>query len=480
MSLDDKAVFQHRDHELGLCDGSKHVDTAGAEYVEGTVEEKKLVTKIDYHLIPILWAMYVFNYLDRTNIGNAKVGGMETDLDLSSSDYSLIVSIFFVAYLLFEPPAVMVLARTKPSIFLPTIMIAWGAVSVAVKGIHGLGGMIAFRIVLGFLEAGFFPGVMLVLSCWYKASHSAPSELSKRIAIFYTGTILAGAFGGLLAGGIIDGMDNIGGVRGWKWLFIIEGLGTVVVGVIAYFLLPDYPTNTKWLSADERRLATTRLAIREDLDDKMPFKKAVSLSIRDPKMWLFMLSLNTILAAGTVSYFFPTLMGALGYSGRMVQFMTVPIYTVTLVFNLAMGFSADFTGKKAYHVVGCCVFAIVSFIICAAATQFPVRYAFICFGFAGVQCCVPLLISWEVTMFPGRERRAVSVPVINGFGNLASVYGSFIWPSQDAPRYIVGFAVMTTFMFVAGSIALLIKLVWDDKGLGRIDYKAQEQESESK
>ena len=178
--------------------------------------------------------------------------------------------------------------------------------------------------------------------------------------------------------------------------------------------------------------------------------------------------------------------------------MTVPIYTVTLVFNLAMGFSADFTGKKAYHVVGCCVFAIVSFIICAAATQFPVRYAFICFGFAGVQCCVPLLISWEVTMFPGRERRAVSVPVINGFGenaqpfrvsrsganlspgNLASVYGSFIWPSQDAPRYIVGFAVMTTFMFVAGSIALLIKLVWDDKGLGRIDYKAQEQESESK
>lgn len=104
--------------------------------------------------------------------------------------------------------------------------------------------------------------------------------------------------------------------------------------------------------------------------------------------------------------------------------MTVPIYAVTLVVNLTMGFSADHTGKKAYHVVGCCALAMVSFIICAADTHFPVRYAFICFGFAGVQCCVPLLISWEVTMFPGRERRAVSVPLINGFGrNIHPIHG---------------------------------------------------------
>ncbi|KAJ9640865.1 hypothetical protein H2204_003154 [Knufia peltigerae] len=427
-SLDQKLDVQHCDQELALHGGdSKVVEPPTSGYVEGTEEEKKLVRKIDMHLIPILWAMYVFNYLDRTNIGNAKVGGMEEDLKLSSSDYSLVLSIFFVAYLLFEPPAVMVLARTKPSLFLPSIMIAW------------------------------------------------PSELSKRIAIFYTGTILAGAFGGLLAGGIIDGMEGVGGVRGWKWLFIIEGLGTVIAGFVAYLLLPDYPTNTKWLSEAERKLATTRLILREDLDKKMSYKKAIVLSIKDWKMWLFMLSLNTILASGTVSYFFPTLMGALGYKGRMVQFMTVPIYAVTLVINLIMGYSADYTGKKAYHVVGCAILAVVSFIICAASKNFSVRYAFICFGFAGVQCCVPLLISWEVTMFPGRERRAVSVPVINGFGNLASVYGSFIWPSHDAPRYIMGFAVMTTFMFIAGATALLIKRIWDDKGLARIDYDQQEE-----
>ncbi|KIW53739.1 hypothetical protein PV05_09285 [Exophiala xenobiotica] len=474
MSLKDKAGT-HCEQEHCLHDDPKIIEAAAPEYVEGTPQEKRLVRKIDMHLIPILWAMYVFNYLDRTNIGNAKVGGMEKDLSLSSSDYSLILSIFFVAYLLFEPPAVMVLARTKPSIFLPSIMVAWGAVSVAIKGIDSLGSMIAFRVALGFLEAGFFPGVMLVLSCWYK-----PSELSKRIAVFYTATILAGAFGGLLAGGIIDGMEGVGGVRGWKWLFIIEGLGTVVVGVAAFLLLPDYPTNTKWLSEQERRLATTRLVIREDLDKKMHYKKAILLSLKDWKLWLFMLSLNTILASGTVSYFFPTLMGALGYKGRMVQFMTVPIYAVTLVINLLMGFSADYTGQKAYHVLGCSTLAVISFIICAASKNFAIRYAFICFGFAGVQSCVPLLISWEVTMFPGRERRAFSVPLINGFGNLASVYGPFIWPAHDAPRYIMGFAVMTMFMFIAGSIALVIKKIWDDKGLERIDYEAQESEQQNK
>ncbi len=176
--------------------------------------------------------------------------------------------------------------------------------------------------------------------------------------------------------------------------------------------------------------------------------------------------------------------------------MTVPIYAVTTVVTLALGYSADHTGQKAYHVAGCSALAVVSFVICAAVDRMAVRYAFICFGFAGVQASVPLLISWEITMFPGRERRAVSVPVINGFGefflfflsfffclyiplkryigNLASVYGSFIWPAEDAPRYITGFAVMTAFMLIAGATALLVKRIWDDKGLERIDYGAQQ------
>lgn len=147
--------------------------------------------------------------LDRTNIGNAKTGGMQADLNLTASEYSLVLSIFFVGYLLWEVPSNMMLARSRPSIFLPTIMFIWGAMSIGAKGINSLGGMVAFRFVLGLVEAGFFPGVMLLMSCWYK-----PAELSKRIALFYTASLMAGAFGGLLAGGVISGLEGKGGTRG--------------------------------------------------------------------------------------------------------------------------------------------------------------------------------------------------------------------------------------------------------------------------
>lgn len=128
----------------------------------------------------------------------------------------------------------MLLARSKPAIFLPSLMVTWGAVSIIVAAINNLGGMIAFRFALGIIEAGFFPGVMLLMSCWYK-----PQELSKRIAFFYTASLVSGAFGGLLAGGLIQGMEGLGGIRGWKWLFMIEGAATVLIAIGAYFVLPS-------------------------------------------------------------------------------------------------------------------------------------------------------------------------------------------------------------------------------------------------
>lgn len=153
------------------------------------------------------------------------------------------------SYLLFEVPSNMLLARSKPAIFLPSIMVTWGAVSIIVAAIHNLAGMVCFRFALGIIEAGFFPGVvsatrkspedsadqkMLLLSCWYK-----PQELSKRIAFFYTASLVSGAFGGLIAGGLIEGMEGLGGIRGWKWLFMIEGAATVLIAIGAYFVLPS-------------------------------------------------------------------------------------------------------------------------------------------------------------------------------------------------------------------------------------------------
>jgi len=453
--MDRKAEVEH-------FDGVKPEDLERdvAFYTPGTAEEARLVRKIDKRLLPMLWLMYIFNYLDRTNIGNAKTGGMQKDLALTSSEYSLVLSIFFVGYLLNEIPCNMLLARSKPSIFLPCIMLAWGGMSIGAKGVTSLGGMVAFRFVLGLVEAGFFPGVMLLLSCWYK-----PKELSKRIALFYTASLMSGAFGGLLAGGIITGMEGLGNTRGWKWLFIIEGLITVCIAAVSFLVLPNYPSTTKWLTEDERRLAVARLARREDGAAILSHKAAFIEAFKDPKTYLFMIMYNITNSVGTISYFFPTLMNSLGYTGRTAQFMTVPIYCVALVVAVGLGWNADRTGRKAYHVMGAALMGVISFVICLSVKNNAVRYAFICFGGAGIWTAVPILLSWIVIMFDGREKRAVCIAAINGVGNLSSVYGSFFWPSKDAPRYIMGFGITTGLMALAAALAGFALWMYGDRGV---------------
>ncbi|WOO84172.1 MFS transporter prlL [Vanrija pseudolonga] len=405
------------------------------------------------------------NYLDRTNIGNAYPGGMGTDLNLTSSDYSLVLSIFFVGYLLWEVPSNMMLAHSTPRVFLPTIMFIWGAMSIGAKGIHNLGGMVAFRFVLGLVEAGFFPGVMLLMSCWYK-----PAELSKRVAIFYTAALMAGAFGGILAGLIIEGLEGKAGTRGWKWLFIIEGLITVFFASIAFFVLPNYPATTKWLTEEERELAINRLRVGAGADapeEHVSHFQAFKDACKDPKTWVFVVVYNLINGAGTISYFFPTLMKTLGYTGRKIQFMTVPIYAVSLVISVTGGIIADKTRQKAFVVLGAALLSTVSFIIITAVKNSKVRYAFLCFGGAGIWTAVPVFLSWMVTMFDGREKRAVSIALVNGFGNLASVYGSFLWDKKYAPGYLPGFATTTA---LCGCIAIVVtfaRFMWGDKGVAK-------------
>lgn len=144
--------------------------------------------------------------------------------------------------------------------------------------------------------------------------------------------------------------------------------------------------------------------------------------------------------------------------------MTVPIYAVALVISLAMGYNADRTRQKAYHVIAACAWAMVSFIICVSVSNNKVKYAFICFGGAGIWTAIPLFLSWTVTMFEGREKRGVCIALINGVGNLASIYGSFFWPSNTAPQFKLGFAITTAFTGLALIIQSFNKYMFNDKG----------------
>ena len=253
--------------------------------------ERKLVRKIDICLLPTLILMYIMNYLDRNNIAAARLAGLEDPvseggLNLTSTQYLTALSILFVGYLLMQVPSNLFLNKIgKPSLYLPSCMIVWGVISAATAEAQSFGGLIAIRFFLGFVEAAYFPGCLFFLSSWYTRK-----ELGFRTALLYSGSLLSGAFSGLISAGITNGLDGARGMRAWRWLFIIEGVITVFLAFCAYFVLPDFPRTTKWLTEEERQLAIWRLDEDIGEDDWVGSEQqsiwhGFKLAFQDLKMW---------------------------------------------------------------------------------------------------------------------------------------------------------------------------------------------------
>jgi len=248
----------------------------------------------------------------------------------------------------------------------------------------------------------------------------------------------------------------------WKWLFLVEGLMTVTFSVIAVFIMPDFPATTKWLSEEERRYAVARLVaestVTQGADHKIGLWKATKVGVKDWRMWLFTFGQSTNTCAGTITYFIPTLVSSLGYSGKMAQFMTVPIYAVALVIVLSVCFSSDFNQERPKHIMFITVLSFVSLAIVAGVKDPKVRYAFLAFGASGTWACGPMtLVYTSNTLQQTAEVRAIQIGILNGLSNLSSAYGSYIWPASSAPRYIPGF--VTSVMLQVGSFSFAV-IAW--------------------
>jgi len=211
---------------------------------------------------------------------------MQDDLKLTSAQYSVVLVVFFVGYVLFEPPSNMILVRSRPSIYLPGLMIVWGILTCLMALVKSYHHLIILRVFVGIMEAGFAPGILLIISSWYKRD-----EQSKRFAVFISAAILSGAFGGLLAGAITGGLEGAHGLRGWRWLFIIEGVATVGWAVISAFILLDFPATSKRLTEREKLIAINRLVEQgvtvRGPDSKMGKRRSFALALKDKRTWGF-------------------------------------------------------------------------------------------------------------------------------------------------------------------------------------------------
>ncbi|OSX67374.1 hypothetical protein POSPLADRAFT_1130525 [Postia placenta MAD-698-R-SB12] len=386
--------------------------------------------RMDWRTVPWLALLYFLNFLDRGNVGNAKLYGFTTDLHITDTQYLIALTVFFFPYAVFELPSNIVLKRLRPSRWLAFIMFVWGVTMTMHGVIKNYAGLVGLRVLLGLAEAGLYPGIVYYLSCWYKRS-----ELGTRVALFFTSATIAGAFSGFLAVAI-NKMDGIGGKPGWAWIFIIEGLFTVVCALVTPFILQDFPDTAKFISEPERVWVIRRLqADMKFSAGGESFKwKYVKQSLTDWKTWLA--SIDGPLFA--FSLFTPTIINELGYTSTDANLLSVPVYVWGCIVTVIVGFVGDRYGKRAGINLILFGTGLVGYIILIASTNPALSYFAVYLAVA----------AWVSSNVEGSYKRSATLAMAIGWGNINGAVSSNIYRAVDKPWYRMGHGVVLAYIAI--------------------------------
>ncbi|KDQ51627.1 hypothetical protein JAAARDRAFT_139858 [Jaapia argillacea MUCL 33604] len=413
-------------------------------------QEKTLWRKVDLRLMPILSVMYLLSFLDRGNIGNAKLQGLTTQLHLEGNMYNIaLVS------------APLVLKKFRPSRWLPGIAIIWGTIMTLMGLVKTYPQLVGVRVALGVAEAGLFPGVVYYLTLWYPRH-----MLQYRVGLFFGAATMAGAFSGLLAYGI-SFMAGTRGLLGWSWIFIIEGMATVVVGIIALFVLVDFPTTAKFLTPEEKayiiwRKSESKLLLRRPQYDNSSVGEEEHFAFRhvraafsDWQVWLHILIYFSIIGPlYGISLFLP-----FGYGTAVSQLLTVPPYIFATIVLLIFALWSDRIGKRSPFILAGLVMCLIGFSIQISGASSGAKYFGTFFCVAGSYAAFPGIVSWLGNNLSGQYKRGVGMALQIGIGNFSGAISSNVYRTQDEPRYIIGHAIELMFIgigFICLPIAVLL------------------------
>ncbi|KAF8627182.1 hypothetical protein AX15_004500 [Amanita polypyramis BW_CC] len=400
--------------------------------------EKKLLLKLDLRM-SIMVVIYILNYIDRNNAAAARLKGFEADLHLRGQEFATLLSILYVGYIIMQIPSNMFLNYIgRPSLYLPACMIIWGMISCLTGSFVGA---LLTRFFLGFVEAAFFPGALFLISKWYKRE-----ELGLRTAILYCGNIISNAFGALIASGILQGLPGKLGHAAWRWLFYIEGAITIFFAVLAIFILPDFPTTTKWLSPQERALAVKRMEEDAGVGDQEETEghgNGLRLAITDWKVWWLAFMMTSQVVALSFNAYFPTLTATLGYNTTISLVLVAPPFIFTTILAYFWSRHSDKVQERFWHIVLSYGLGIVGFIIGISVSpkNIAARYVSL-FLMAQSYAGFIVAYTWISNSIPRPpSKRAVALALINAFSQLGNIAGSYVWPKTWGPTYRYSFAI---------------------------------------
>lgn len=398
--------------------------------------ENKTYNKVDWHLIPFLFLCYILAYLDRVNVGFAKLQ-MLKDLSLSDASFALGAGIFFIGYFFFEVPSNILLKKYGARMWIARIMISWGIISSAMMFIHSEWAFYGMRFLLGLAEAGFFPGIIFYLTMWY------PSRLrSSRTALFVSAIAVSGVIGNPMSGWIMDTFSGAYGLAGWQWLFLLEGIPSVLVGCWVIFYLDSSIAEAKWLSAEEKALLSANI----EAEDRHKQEVRVIDAFKSGKVYILCgIYFTLMIGLYGISFWLPTIVKAFGVKGYLeVGLITAVPYAVAVVGMILLSRHSDRTGERRLLYVFNVTLGAIGLVLSGLLAAHPVlAILFLSVGTLGVIGSMPLF--WPIpSSFLAGTAAAAGIGIVNSVGNLGGYVGPNvpIWvrslsPDPSASLYLI-------------------------------------------
>ncbi|KAI4603781.1 hypothetical protein KJ359_003601 [Pestalotiopsis sp. 9143b] len=437
---------------------------------------RSVLWKLDTRILPVLAVLFLCSFLDRTNVGNARLYNLEKDINITDHEYDQGLAVFYATYIVSEVPSNLVLKRVTPSIWLPVLAFAWGTTAMCLGFVQNFAGFVAVRAILGATEGGLLPGMILYLSGIYRRE-----ELALRIGLFYTAASLSGAFGGLLAYGISQ-IGTRGGLSSWRWIFVIEGLLTAVVAIITYFVLPNGIATAKFLTPEEREFAIRRLRTGRDSEGIREHESAEKFSWSEVgrgvfswQTWLTACAYFGILS-GLYSFglFLPTIINALGgYTVSETQLWSVIPYAVAAICTVIVAILSDRLRIRGIMMLVTLPIAIIGYACIANVSNPHVKYGMTFLMATGLYSSVPPVLGWLSNNSAGHYKRATTSALQLAIANCGGFVTVFVYPKAQGPQYHEGHTIILG-LLIAGWFLILFNVLhcWKinrDKANGKYD-----------
>jgi MFS family permease len=427
------------------------MSTANTADSIATAEHDRTHSTITWRLMPLLLICYLFAHLDRINIGFAKMQ-MSTDLHFSDTVYGFGAGLFFIAYALSGVPSNMALDRVGPRRWIAILMVVWGVLSTSMLWIESSSGFYVLRFLLGVAEAGFFPGILVFLNRWYPARRRAQVT-----ALFAIAVPMAGVVGGPLSGAILENLHDFGGLRGWQWMFLIEGAPVILLGLVVLKCLPDSFETVKWLSPEQKQNLHAQLNSEEQRKSITSFGGIV----RDPQVWLLVaVYFAVMLAVNTLAFWMPTLIhgAGIGSDGKVGLLSAVP-YLAGCFFMIGCGRSSDRNRERRWHL---CVPLLMSAVGIAVAGLSPTNPSLVLGGLiiAGMGASAALPMFWQLPpAFLSNSTQAAGIALISSFGSIASFFAPYLigWMRDTTQSASLALYVLALLIAFGGFLVLRTK-----------------------